>query len=356
MLAYQTLEYYNKTLDLLKKMDGIISFLKENIPQEEKKYILGCILEARRLEDSNDYIYKISRVKCENGEFIKHYEDCFAKFITDFCFLEFYKLVSELELEYSKICDEYNYIDESIKDFILSLNNLSKLHETLIRGSNKNIDKVNFFEEAEKIVREYCNIIKSISYHISSMSNSESYENERGISNLNIQLLNINFSVKEFYEILGNIDEAYSTLEGIITENKSQLKINKIESGSLLADIFGNEIIIGIAIYLLKKIIDIVYNKFSESGKLDLTAKEFKTIVDSAETMKVLEDLGIKINRENKKMIGECLTTAINKLHKVVVKSPKIKINGKSYSVAEAEKYLEFSQKLLEGEVADKEN
>lgn len=36
MLAFQTVEYYNKSLDLLKKLDNIFSFLKENIPQEQK--------------------------------------------------------------------------------------------------------------------------------------------------------------------------------------------------------------------------------------------------------------------------------------------------------------------------------
>lgn len=354
MLAFQTVEYYNKSLDLLKKLDNIFSFLKENIPQEQKKYILGCILEARKNDDSSDYIYRVSKQKCENGEFLKHYQDCFSKFNNDFCFFEFYKLVSELELEYHKICEEYHYTDTSINDFISNLNNLSKLHETLIRGSNKNVDKVNFFEEAEKIVREYYFIIKSISCYISSITNNEIVEYENGITSLNIQLLNINFDVREFYEILGNIDEAYSTLGMIITENKSPLKINKIESGSLLADIFGNEIIIGISIYLLKRIIDIVYNKYSDSGKVDLIGKEIKTIAESAETLQKLDELGIKVNKTNKKMIGECLTAAINKLHKVVVKSPKIKINGEMYSVADAQKYLEYSQKLLEVEVIEK--
>ena len=43
----------------------------------------------------------------------------------------------------------------------------------------------------------------------------------------------------------------------IINERKTSLKIKKIESGSLLADIVGNKIIIGVTIHLLTTIIDI---------------------------------------------------------------------------------------------------
>lgn len=351
MLSLQTVEYYNKSLILLKKLDNTFSFLKENIPQNQKKYIIECILGARKSEEASDYMYRVSKQTCKKGDFLKHYQDCFSKFNNDFCFFEFYKLVSEVELEYSKICFEYQYTDVSISDFISNLNGLSKLHETLIRGSNKNVDKVNFFEEAEKIVREYYLIIKSITCYISSITNNEINEYKTGITSLNIQLLSINFDLREFYEILCNIEEAYSTLSMIITDNKTPLKINKIESGSLLADIFGNEIVIGISLYLLKRIIDIVYNKYSDSGKVDLIGKEIKTISESAETLQKLDELGIKVNKANKEMIGQCLTAAINKLHKVVVKSPKIKINGELHSVVDAQKYLEYSQKMLEVDI-----
>lgn len=195
--------------------------------------------------------------------------------------------------------------------------------------------------------------MKSINCYISSITNDEIVEHEKGETNLNIQLLNINYNVKDFYEILGNIDDAYSTMGMIISGGISSLKIKKIESGSLLADIIGNEIIIGATIYLLKKIIDIIYNKYSDSGKVDLIGKEIKTIADSAETFKKLEELGIKVTKDSKKLINECLVAAVNKLHKVVIKAPKIKINGELYSVSDAQKYLEYSQKLLETEIID---
>lgn len=355
MLAFQSLEYYNKTLNLLNKLESTFEFIKVNIPNNQKMYILQKILDARKSDDANDFIYRVSKQKCDNGDLLKYYQDCFIKFNNNFRFFEFYKLVSEIELEYNKICTEYKYIDTSVKEFIEKLNNLSQLHETLIRGSNQNVDKVNFFEEAEMITREFSFLIKNITCYLSSITDNNTLEVSKGEMNLNIQLLNINYSVKDFYEILGNIDDAYSTIGMIVTENKTSLKIKKIESGSLLADIFGNEIIIGISIYLLTKIIDIVYNKYSDSGKVDLIGKEIKTIAESAETMQKLDELGIKVNKDNKKMIGECLTAAINTLHKVVVKSPKIKINGELYSVADAQKYLEYSQKLIEVEVSEED-
>lgn len=353
MLAFQTMEYYNKSLNLLKKLENVFSFLEESIPYDQKKYILESILDARKMDDTSDYIYRVSKQKCVNGEFLKYYQDRFVDFNNNFHFFEFYKLISELELEYRKLCLEYDYTDASINDFIFKLNNLSQLHETLIRGSNKNIDKVNFFEETEKIIREYSFLIKSIAGYITSITSHEIIEYEKGINNLNIQLLNISFDVKEFYEILGNIDDAYGTIGMIVTKNNTPLKIKKIESGSLMAEIFGNEIVIAMSIYLLKKIIDIVYNKYSDFGKIDLIGKEIKSIAESAETLKKLDELGIKVNKNNKKMIGECLATAIYKLHKVVVKSPKIKINGELFSVNDAQKYLEYSKKLLEVEISE---
>lgn len=353
MLAFQTVEYYNKTLDLLRKLESTFSFIEESIPYNQKKYILEKILNSRKANDGNDYIYRVEIKKCDEGELLDYYQNCFTNFNNDFKFFEFYKLVTEVELEYNKICHEYNYTDMSVSNFISKLNNLSKLHETLVRGGNKNTDKVNFFEEAEKVTREYSFIMKSINCYISSITNDEIVEHEKGEINLNIQLLNINYNVKDFYEILGNIDDAYSTMGMIISGGISSLKIKKIESGSLLADIIGNEIIIGATIYLLKKIIDIIYNKYSDSGKVDLIGKEIKTIADSAETFKKLEELGIKVTKDSKKLINECLVAAVNKLHKVVIKAPKIKINGELYSVSDAQKYLEYSQKLLETEIID---
>lgn len=355
MLAFQSKEYYNQTLDLLKKLEPFFSFIGENIPYNEKKYILERILDARKSDDANDYIYRVSKQKCTNGEMLKKYQDCFMKFNNSFEFYEFYKLVSEVELEYKSICNDYDYVDTSVNDFISKLNNFSKLHETLVRGSNQNVDKINFFEESEKIAREYYFLIRSIMCYISSIANYELTELNETEHVLNIQLLNISYNVKEFYEILSNIDDAYSTIGMLVPDMDQLLKINKIESGSMLADIFGNSIVVATIIYLLKKIIDIVYNKYSDSGKVDLIGKEIKTIAESAETLKKLQELGIDVNDDNKKQIGECLITAINKLHKVVVKAPKIKINGEIYSVADAQKYLEYSQKLLEVEISKEE-
>ena len=39
MLAFQTVEYYNKTLDLLRKLESTFSFIEESIPYNQKKYI-----------------------------------------------------------------------------------------------------------------------------------------------------------------------------------------------------------------------------------------------------------------------------------------------------------------------------
>ncbi len=354
MLAFQSVEYYKNVLNLLKKLSETFSFFEDNIPHKEKNYILKNILDSYKTDDANNYIYKISKKELSNGEMLKNYQNCFVNFNNTFKFYEFYKLVSEIELEYKRICKDYNYTDESVKDFIFKLNDFSKLHETLIMGSNQNSDKVNFFEESEKIIREFAFLIKSISCYISSITNYEISELDENNQALNIQLLDINYNVKEFYEILSNIDDAYSIIGMFTTETKETLKINKIESGSMLADIFGNGIIISITIYLLKKIIDIVYNKYSESGKVDLIGREIKTISESAETYAKLQELGIEVNEENKKKIGECLIAAVDKLHKVVVRAPKIIINGKQYSVADAQKYLEYSQKLLDVEISTK--
>ena len=348
MLAFQTIEYYNKTISLLGNLEEILQFVEIGVPMEQKQYMLESILEARKSEDSTDYIYKISKQKCAKGEFLRKYQESFEKFSNEFRFLEFYRLVSIVELEYRKICDEYDFVDASVSNFIAELNFVSQLHENLVRGSYKNTDKVIFFEKMEKISIAYKVLIQSINCYISSISNCENFPLENDEMNLDIQLLNVNYCVKDFYEILGNIDDAYSVIGMICPENKNMLKIRKIESGSLLADIFGNQIIIAISIYLIEKIIDIVYKKFSDSGKIDLVAKEINTIVQSGETMQKLEDLGIKVDENNKKMISECLTSAISKLHKVIVKAPKIKVNGEVHCVTDTKLYIECSQKFLE--------
>ena len=112
MLAFQTVEYYNKTLDLLRKLESTFSFIEESIPYNQKKYILEKILNSRKANDGNDYIYRVEIKKCDEGGLLDYYQNCFTNFNNDFKFFEFYKLVTEVELEYNK---KENWLKRSSK-------------------------------------------------------------------------------------------------------------------------------------------------------------------------------------------------------------------------------------------------
>jgi len=153
--------------------------------------------------------------------------------------------------------------------------------------------------------------------------------------------------VGEFAEILQHLDVTYSTIARLIPNiSISRLKIIKIESGSLLSKILGDDNIIETIAYTFKKIVDWVYYTYTKEGKVELNSKLMQEISTDADIIEKLEAMGID-TKKSKENLADTLNVVTRELYDIAVKAPRIKIDDIEIKVTDAKKYLEYSTKYL---------
>ena len=114
--------------------------------------------------------------------------------------------------------------------------------------------------------------------------------------------MNVEYNLAEFTEILNSINNAYSSISILSKEVKiTNLKIASLESGSLHSIFIGDKTLINIFKILLIKIADVIYKKITLEGKIKLNSEIMNTILNDAEIISSIEELGIdtKESKEN---------------------------------------------------------
>lgn len=356
MLSSYVIEYYSKIRDELLAIEGEINFIKENNPVEEKQNILVEFLGSAPASSGSNMNYSIRKKNANDSEILIHkYMTKFREFKNSFDFVEFQKLVTTLELRIKDIYTRYNYEDQSITTLTNHLNELSLLYRDVIMSSDSKQKIVVFFDKIQEYVAEYELSLSNINGYINAMfSNSELVATE-GIRIMQLQLLDIEYSVGEFGEILKNLDDVYSNIQRIIPEVKlSSLKIVKIESGSLLSLILGDENVLEVIAIALRRLVDYAHYTFTKQGKLELNAKIIQDISTDADIIKKLEDLGIDTS-DSKQNISDTLSAATKDLYNIVSTAPKLKLDDEELIIAEPAKLIEYKTKYLEDKNGEEE-
>ena len=173
---------------------------------------------------------------------------------------------------------------------------------------------------------------------------------------MELQLLDVEYSVGEFGALLTNIDNAYSSISSIFGTKAlyKSLKIVKIESGSLLSKILGDENILEVMALMLRRLSDYIHQTFTRSGKIELNATIMKEISNDAEIIDKLEKSGIKVTRA-KQNIENALNAATKELYGIASNTPKMKINNEQINIIDTTIYLDYKTKLLENNTTNEE-
>lgn len=124
------------------------------------------------------------------------------------------------------------------------------------------------------------------------------------------------------------------------------LKIVKIESGSLLSKIFGDDKILEVIGIIFRRLADYVHYTFTKKGKLELNSEIMNAISTDADIIQKLEDSGIDV-KNAKGNIKDALNSATNELYNIVSKAPKMKINDEEMDIVDSTTYLEYRTKFL---------
>jgi len=230
----------------------------------------------------------------------------------------------------------------------------SKIYE-YIRTKNGGIlvEVLNYIIKTANLYDNFDSSYNQLEKFINRLEFSHDIEKNENYKEFQFHFYNSNFKYKDFLNNLTSIGILYNELRLVFNVNDFELQIIKIESGSLLGKILGNDNIIESLAYLLKKCIDLIFNKFTLEGKL-LRKKELMDFIEkSAEFPKKCEELGLKLNEDHKNLAKENISKAYavisGEILKMAAQSYKISIDNEVFSIQDklTEKYLEEGKKLI---------
>ncbi len=166
---------------------------------------------------------------------------------------------------------------------------------------------------------------------------------------MELQLYNSSEKFADFTSGINDIKEMYEVFGeklGISTSVHS-LKIVKIESGSLFAKICGDKSVIGCISYFLKKITDLMFNKFTYEGKIYRAKQLLELLEDDLEYIEKCKELGLDTNFaevENQK----AHLMLVKSVQKIAAKNTKIRIDDETKSIDKQleQKFLDSTQTL----------
>lgn len=356
MLSNYVIEYYSKIRDELLNIEGMINFIKENNPLEEKQNILVEFLGSNPSSSASNMLYSIKKKNPNDSELLIHkYMDKFRNFKGSFDFVEFQTLVTTLRINVESICTQYAYRDESIITLANHLNELSILYRDVVMTSDSKKSIVVFFDKIQEYIAEYYLSLSNVNSFINSLSTNSELIEEEGITTMQLQLLDVKYNVREFATILSNLDNAYSNIQRLIPNVKiTSLQIVKVESGSLLSFILGDENVLKVLAIAFKRIVDYIHYTFTKQGNMELNAQMMQNISTDAEIIKNLEEMGID-TEEAKQNISSTLTATTRDLYNIASNAPKIKLDGEELIIAETTKFIDYKTKYLESKSSEQE-
>ena len=357
MLAFNSIKYYSILSNQLERLEEYITFINENNPINEKQTILKKFLKSNvGTGNASTFSYIIDRNSTNAPEsLIKSYMEKFKSFKVGFDFMSFYGLIREIEVVYKDTNIDYSYKDENYGNLIIHLNNLSKLYQNVFQSDDKD-DIVLFFDEADKVCFEYYSVRNGLLNFIKSLENSIYIKMEEKNKVLELQLLDINIGLNEFGETLLLLESSYNAIKMLTKRSDiDNLKIVKIESGSLLAMLLGDENIIQLLNQIIKTVAVEMYQKFTTNGKLQKETKIMEMISSSADVIQKLDDMGINTGK-SKSDIKDCLNTTTNNIYKIISKNGKIKLNDELLSIGNNDKLIEYKTLYLDSDKSHIDN
>lgn len=351
MLSYQIINYYELINKELIKLYQVLNPIFE----WSEKYItyttetLTKILKGRTTSgsDGTHYIVREGKIKSEYENNVKEMKRVFSSYLIFKAFGEFKQTIDHYKNENNIDREDY------VQNFINETDNLFNAYQEFQKDDENQIKMINFANELIKYKMLFENTLKMYADY-SLLSENEEVIDEQNNTVLCIQLLDVDYTIEEFATLLKEINDSYYEIEQLLTNNiksikYNELKIVKIESGSLFSKVSGEKIIIEILKKILKKAVTWVQANFQQEDKILSHQKFAATLKEDAELMKLLQDNGCDITASKQN-----LEKAFNLLSKQTLYLAKstcnVKIDDEEFKVEgkQKQKFLtEIKTKLL---------
>lgn len=360
MLTYQIVNYYEFLEKELEEVGRVLTPMF-NWVEQYKEFISKTSIQVLKSSVSvsgSTRIYSVAngRIKENYNDLVKNFKSKFSSYIV---FDSVGKLKQKV-YEYKKqnCIEQEDYISVLIKE----TNDLFVAYDSFQQDDMEQEKFINFANKLIEYKVLYNNFMKNYVDFIKLTTNVEDL-NEDKEEKLKIQLLDVEYSLKEFSDNLQYIDKSYNEIGNLIYTDKSsltytKLQILRIESGSLFSEVFGDKTIIEILTQILKKAIKWVYDKIESDSDLERHTKLMEALKNDAEVMKKLKECGCNV-KESEVALSKALNEISKDMLNLAKSSYNIKINDEQFTIEDF-KYKKFlanvNKKMLNSKNEEKDN
>lgn len=341
MLSYQALNYYEfieKELEILgETLVPIFDWVDDYKEFISKTNIQ--ILKSSVSTSGNNKIYTVtnSRIKENYIDIVKEFKSKFSSYTVFDTVGKFKQKITEYKKQNAIEEDAISFLIKETDDLFVAYDEFQK----------DDTEQTKFISFANKLVEYrilYNNTRINTASYIGLTTDMRILDIDKE-EKLKIQLLDVQYSLKEFSDNLQYIDEAYNEIGNLIyadmiSVSYKKLQILKIESGSLFSEIFGDKKIIEIFTKILRKAIQWVYDKDEKNIELERHTKLTKALKDDVEIMQLLSEQGCD-TKEAKERLTKALNIISKDMLNLAKSSYNIKVNEEQFKIQDY-KYGKF--------------
>jgi hypothetical protein len=349
MTSYELLDFYEEILNKMGELDGYTEELSKLVkmvtPYQDK--LLNTVYPDTFNWNNANIQNELNTQRNAVIESIKN-------FSMNFNILDNHENLVRVRDEIKAIFDKYPIVLEDEKNKIINLfieyDKVTKTIYQYVRTRNNSII-VELFIKINFIVNEYNKFVNSYQSIKCFMEKTENKitetENEKIIKlhfydeHLNPEYFSMSIeAIKESYEIICMIRN--------VSPTEVPLKVVKIESGSWFTKFLGLDPVIEYLSFLIKKITELLFNKFTFEGNVLRHKQILDLLSKDAEVRLKYKELGYDIDFDEEEIV-KYHYMAVKSIGKLVGKTTKMKINEKEIYLEGhlKQKYLSESSVLL---------
>lgn len=334
MLSYQILNYYEFLKDELEKLGEVLEPLW-GWTEKYEAYITRMsvkILKSSVSTQGTNKIYTVSngRIKEEYIESVKEFKKTFLSYTVFDAFGQFKQKVIEYR-KHNKI-----FYQDYILTFIKETEKLFETYQLFQQDDTEQEKLINFGNKLIAYKFLYTNS-KLMYSDLVLLETNKINDIEDDQTSIKIQLLDVEYSVKEFSDNLQYFDDIYNEIGNLIYSDTTsisyeKLKIIKIESGSLFSEMSGNKKIIDTFTIIIKKAVRWVQNKYESGEEIERHTKLADALKNDVEILELLEKNGCNVN-DSKTILEKAFNKVAKDALEIATSTAKIKINEEEYNV-----------------------
>lgn len=343
MTSYELIDSYEKILIKIEELEGYTKDLINlvNTVNRERDILLNLI-----------YTSGINSTATNNAQRDKIITTM-NKFILNFDVLGNHQQLIKIKGEIESILKEPEFplYDQSTKiiNILDQFSNITSSIYQYVKSRDISIT-VDLLNKASNIVNEYTKFVESYKTIKDFMSKTENkIENNENEKMLKLHFYDEHLKMDEYITNFTAVNQMYEIMCLIfgISSSEYQLRIVKIESGSLFENFLGAKSVIDAISLFFKKTVELVFNKYTFEGKVLRHKQILELLKEDAEVIEKYRELGIEIdfNNEDTSKLHYQLIKSIGNL---VGRTTKVKVNNDEFCLENSlkQKYLTESNVL----------